>query len=298
MPLTEGLSRFWLSRKSANDAKDGPGDHIVWPVPAPEARFRFWKRAGETQEPRLSYVVYFTARSGSTRLADVATRAGGLGQPSEIYNPAFVPDVAASLGARDLDEYVFITRRHLARDGVFGTKVTHGFIERTFPGPEAFMEYFGDSRSFWLIREDIVAQAVSLAKMARTGVAHSSLSSAEDRARSDASFDYQPEEIRHWLRHIAEMETQTESMFRKFGIKPKRLSYERLSALSNDQLSETLASHIGCKPRHPIPDAAVDSKIGTAKNMEFAERFRAEHGALMARMDVSRRAMLRELDPL
>ncbi|CAN0588975.1 unnamed protein product, partial [Ectocarpus sp. 12 AP-2014] len=63
-------------------------------------------------EPMTRYVVFFTPRSGSSRLTDLATRTGALGKPGECFNPAFVPAIAQSYSARNLDEYTDLVMRY------------------------------------------------------------------------------------------------------------------------------------------------------------------------------------------
>ena len=67
--------------------------------------------------PDLRYIVHFTARSGSSWLTDIARQTGALGSPGEFFNPRFVPGIARSLGAPDMDRYVAALTRRRASGG-------------------------------------------------------------------------------------------------------------------------------------------------------------------------------------
>ncbi|SFA70850.1 LPS sulfotransferase NodH [Poseidonocella pacifica] len=246
----------------------------------------------EIPAPQQIYVIYFTPRSGSSRVTEIASATGTLGSPQECFHPRQVPRLAARNGARSLDEYVQAAMRERAPGGVFGCEVNAVMIEQTFGGAAQFMKYFRDAPCFWLIRKDIVAQAVSLAKMVKTKVSHAPLSTEEERAAADSVFEYDPENIRHWLYHLREMEVTCEKIFARFGVSPTRLSYERLSGMADLHIAQLIARNIGVAEPHALPLVPKHTKIGTARNIEFADRFEAEHPRLMARLARERATIL------
>ncbi|TDL83517.1 hypothetical protein E2L08_02405 [Palleronia sediminis] len=232
--------------------------------------------------------IHFTPRSGSSRLTEILARTGRLGHAHELFNPNFMPAIAATLGAGDLDGYIAAARRGLAVGGTLGFEITAHQMRRVFGGPRGFRRAFPEARSVWLIREDIVAQAVSLARMVGSGVAHS----VEPHADSAPPFPYDAAGIRRWLDHILRAEDRDAAFFDSFGIAPLRLSYERSIAVPPAALAARIADHAGVA-LGPASDAPLShAKIGGAENAAHAARFRADHPRLVARIARRRRARL------
>lgn len=242
--------------------------------------------------PQRQYVIHFTPRSGSSWLTDLAERSGVLGSPRECFNPAFMPQMVHSLGARSMEEYIDVLGRRFQGQETWGFEVTHFQIIASFGSAEAFMDYFASYRPVWLIREDIVLQAVSLAKMAQTGASHSVSISAEDRKQLDARFSYNAEDIGKWLLHIRRMEELSEHMFQEFGQSPLRLSYELIMGHEPIEVIRAISLWLDAAP--PSAEALQPSheKIGTARNLEFADRFRSEEDGFCADVAADRAAML------
>lgn len=227
---------------------------------------------------RKTYGIFFTPRSGSSWLTDTVTRTGRLGKPEEWFNPSFVPRVAQSVNADNLSNYVKMLKRKQAPGGVFGFEATYYQMLRTFGSEAGFLAHFpADTPGFFLVREDIVLQAVSLAKSVATSVYHSAGTPDEDIGRSDREFQYDVGTIEHWLAHILDQELRFERFFARHGIRPIRLSYEQMMAIGRDELLAWLAAWLGesVDALSDIEDA--HRKIGTKKNREFAERFAAEN---------------------
>ena len=246
--------------------------------------------------PTLDYVIYFTPRSGSSRITDIARKTGRLSLPGECFHPANVPGMARKLGARSLSEYVDVIRRLRNENGVFGCEVTSGMILRTFGSAQAFTAYFGAAPCFWLIREDVVAQAISMSKLKQTRVGHAAHSDAAERAAAEDRFRYDPGDIKRWVHHVLKLERETEDIFQQFSLSPLRISYEQMVALSEAEVANVIARHIGV-PLIEKTDLATDHvKLGTKRNSEFAERFRAEHADFLAKVDAERAVLLGRLN--
>ena len=244
----------------------------------------------------IRYAMHFTPRSGSSWVGDIATRTGKLGNPGEPFNLPHVEVVAARLNATDLDSYIDKPSRVRNTGGIFGFQLTYGHIATTFGGPAAYMRHFRNDPTFWLIREDIVGQAVSLSKKAQTRIGHTIHQRAA--ADRDAGFDYDTTSIIRFLTHLELYEQGTERLFAKFGLDPLRLSYERMTQLKPIEVAQVIARHVG------RPDLTFDeiesehAKLGTSLNSEFAERFRAEHPELVAKIEDKRHHILKRLQPL
>lgn len=255
-----------------------------------------FERTMARPEPVLDYVIYFTPRSGSSRITDIAKRSGVLSQPGECFHPVNVPIMARKLGAGSLAEYVEVIRRIRNTKGVFGCEVTFGMIERTFGGPEAFLEQFGGSPCFWLIREDIVAQAVSMMKLKQTKIGHTAHSAPEERRAAEDRFTYDGREIRRWIEHAHKLERRTENMFETFNLAPLRISYEMMTALPDAGVANVLAAHLALPLTENTEIASDHVKLGTDKNSAFAARFIEENASFFEDMCAKRAEMLSRLD--
>jgi LPS sulfotransferase NodH len=260
--------------------------------PRHERRARLMRRPA----PQRRYAVVFTPRSGSSRLTDLADSSGVLGRPGEVFNPAFLPRMAQALGARDLAEFVTLLGRRFNGQGTFGCEVTYAHLVRTFGDEARFLDLVQPGSLVWLIRKDIVAQAVSVSRMVQTGVSHAPGASAGDIARADRAFVYRPRQIASVLWRLRWMETSTEAMFARYGLRPLRLSYEAVSQAPATAVLGRIAAHVGADAVPPDPFESAHTKIAGPRNAEFAARFAAEHPRLAARLARRRAGMLARLD--
>lgn len=240
--------------------------------------------AGKPVPPR-TFGILFTPRSGSSWLTDVLTRTGLLGKPQEWFNPNFVPGIARALNARDAESYMEMLRRKQKRGGHFSFEITLYQMRRTFGGEAAFMALLPEkTRFFYLARQDMVAQAVSLAKAVKTEVFHAAQSSGEEIAAADAAFAYDARDIRHWLEHIFELEKRTEAFIAGLDRPVERLTYEEITGAGAEATARRFL--VSLRPAKgasvPLPEMRTGHrKIGSGRNEDYAARFRAEHPALI-----------------
>lgn len=248
--------------------------------------------------PRHRFVVYFTPRSGSSWLTDVLGQTRSMGCCNEVFNPGFMPNIASACNASNIHEYIEAIQRRLVTNDAFSFEITFHQLRAIFPGEQVFLRNFRDCPSFWLVREDIVEQAVSLAKMVTTSVAHSPSASADDRVKSDTKFEYNPNLITKWLRHILAAERDNEDFFERTGIEPLRMSYERMFNISTNRLIRIMCDHAGIEELKQETIKHQHEKIGTLKNKEFAERYRQEERALIEEIADERSPWLARLEDL
>lgn len=247
---------------------------------------------------RKRYVIYFTPRSGSSWLTDILRQTNRMGHANELFNPNFMPGIARALQADNITDYIRASRRRLNTRGVFGFEITFHQLKAVFPGENGFVGRFGDVPSFWLIRENIVEQAVSLAKMVSTNVAHSSTSTDEQRKTSDAQFSYDPAVIKRWLKHILNAELGNEDFFERHGISPLRMSYERMMPLGPERVVRLMATHVGVEDLPEMSFEARHQKLATARNSDYAERFRRDEASFLAEVEAQRAPFLARLPNL
>lgn len=248
--------------------------------------------------PKARYIIHFTPRSGSSWLTEVLTAARTLGRPNEWFNPSFMPNIANVVQANTLDDYVDAVQRQGTTRGLFGAEVTAHQVFAVFGSYAKFHQHFADARDFWLIRKDIVLQAVSLYKMVSTGVSHRPANSSETVQTADARFEYSAREIERWLRHIWAAEIENERYFREFGRRPIRLCYEILTRPSATQVQNFFARALQTDYRFKNETQTKHDMIRTEKNKDFADRFRAERRDFVVEVAAERRDRLNLLLPL
>lgn len=248
--------------------------------------------------PDKTFAIHFTPRSGSSWLTDICEQTGRLGRPGEMFSPRFVPDIARHMGIDNIHDYARAIARDRTVGGVFGFEITFFQLRRTFGGPKHFLTHFRNATHFWLIREDIVAQAVSLSKKSQSRIGHAVQGDADALARADEAFDYSEDDITKWIDHIRKMEIQAEKFFANSHLSPVRMSYERMTARAPGAVVNDIAKAIGIGP---VADGAAPimtghAKIGTDKNADFAARFRKDHAGLVADIQGERSGLLAGLE--
>ncbi|KIN62712.1 Stf0 sulfotransferase domain protein [Sulfitobacter noctilucicola] len=247
---------------------------------------------------KIRYIMYFTPRSGSSWVTDIATRTKRLSNPGECYNPSFMPNMSKALNAANMREYQDILERRRNTNNVYGFQITYHQLKRVFGSDEAFIEMFpvDDWHSFWLIRENIVAQAISLFKMQQTQISHAPQTSDEELASKDSGFAYDGDEIKRWLSHILFAEQKNEELFENQGIKPFRLSYEQNTSIRPNRVLNTMGRHIGIPHmRMPLIESG-HKRIATSINDVYAERFREEYADFVKEVDEKRQKTLSLID--
>lgn len=237
----------------------------------------------------LRYLMFFTARSGSTMLGDALSRTDVAGLPDEYFNPELLGWRAADLGVSTLGEYCeAVTRDLQTPNKVFGVEATYGHIMTFGDNASDFLRSFGADAYFGLIRSDIVAQAVSLFKATTYNVYHSPLASQQDLRASDEAFAYDAETIEFWIRHLLADERGLLAL-PEFTSNPVFL-YEDVTRNLGGAVTAILR-HLGLPTDVPTP-ASAHTKIGTAKNDEFVARFKRERAAFMDGVDRERLPLL------
>lgn len=257
---------------------------------------RKFDRAMAWAPANIRYVIFFTPRSGSSYLTDIAVRTGVLGNPGECFNRSFIPGIAQSYSARTMREYIDLLVRHRNTGGVFGCEVTYLQMLAVFGSSRRFFEMLEPGPVLSLIRQDIVGQAISASKLVQTRAGHTAGRSDDALAEAEDRFRYDAGAIRRYLERMAWMEQQSEKLFRARGLSPLRLSYEGITSEAPQALLNRIAAHVGAGPV-PVQEVASEHrKLPGGKGVEFAERFRKEHPRLLARIDRARQPLLDALD--
>jgi LPS sulfotransferase NodH len=246
--------------------------------------------------PDNRYLIFFTPRSGSSRLGDLIAQTGHLANPGEPFNPAFVPTIARKMEAADLESYVDHLMRMRFTNGVFGAEATHGHVRSVFGSMEEILRLVRPRSCMWLIREDIVAQAVSLSRLKQTQVAHSPTANQSAQENAEAVFAYDPQEILGAVKGLALQEERMEEDFARCGVDPLlRLSYEHTTRAAERDLLALLSRHIGVDLPERAELHSSFSKLKSTKANEFTTRFRTENADLVAEIDARRAKWISKL---
>ncbi len=224
--------------------------------------------------PKTTYMICSTGRSGSTLLCDLLTKTGLLGVPHEYFN---LPKHGQSLIRRlnstgkqriTPDEYLdAIVRHRTSPNGVFGIKAhinqclphfTNGLIAR----------HFGEIRYIRIRRHDLVAQAVSLVIADQTG----QWTSHED---ADSEPEYSREAIENAITVTLYHEFLWDEFFSVNNLMPCCVYYEDLLKDPESEVQKVtdfLGLEIEAKGDLSEPGLR---KQTTALNQEWKERFQS-----------------------
>ena len=200
----------------------------------------------------------FTPRCGSTFLARELVRRFDIGKVGESFNP---PRLTGRTAAEVIE----------ARKGAwFATKLqTQGLICAELTG--AIDRYLGQMTFIFLLRRDVIAQAISLSKAKQQQRFHST------GAPRKADVAYNPTQIGNNVRAIVHATRNFDVMIGMTGRPAHRFHYED-SADGNLGRLETVCDELGI-PRAETQvgrNFAELAPIRDSLNVEWGERFRAE----------------------
>jgi LPS sulfotransferase NodH len=244
-----------------------------------------WKRHFETAPlPQKKYVIFFTARSGSSWLTSVLSAENRFGRPEEFLNPGFVRDVAEAVNCKDPEFFLpSLLKKVQSPNGVFGIEVRE--IDVVLVGKELFFKNFDSKTTFFnLWRENIVAQAVSLYRAVETGHFHSG-----DGKEENAAPDYHADGLEKWIIDIAAQENANVLMLQREGRAFINLCYEHI-VKSREAVLALFADALNIsRPQgHTAPPAPPLKKIGDDWNDEVEKAYRKERGSVVAKIEEAR----------
>ena len=191
--------------------------------------------------PRRCYVVCTIPRSGSNLLTDGLRDTRRAGVPKQFFLPKAEPRYAAELGIdpdADYAAYVrAIVNAKVTRNEVFGFKLmswyldgflarlreAHDFGNSTTSNLELLRSAFPRLRFLRIVRRHKLRQALSTARALQTGLWKVQKGKSILR---EPEFD--PDLIEQSLHEAQRQEKIWEDFFRRLGIKPFKVEYEKL----------------------------------------------------------------------
>jgi len=231
----------------------------------------------ELPDPRSSYVIAMTPRSGSSFFCDVLKKTKNFGNPDERLNQGFLPNILERIPGPNADIYLRnLLRFGRTRNGISGLK-TSWFQFENFTRAMAEPQAFTKLRFVYLYRRDLPQQAVSLYLATESNVFHTNIAHTEDELGKLQRLEYNYAAIDKWHEHILRQERGWKNYFDENGINPLSISYEDIV----DDLPCVLrrfARHVGVQPKNAVVPAeqSIFKKIGDARNYEWACRYQLE----------------------
>jgi trehalose 2-sulfotransferase len=234
---------------------------------------------------RKSYVVASTDRSGSTFLCNLLWQTGVLGAPTEYWNfkrnaglrgrpkgTSVGNQMMERLEATSLADYLTkLLACRTSKNGVFGVKAHSFDFEEALRQYPEMLDRLAPVSFIYIVRQDKVAQAVSMAKAAQTGAW---VSSAKAR---NVNLQYDSDLIAKCLAWVERQDRDWARWFSTHGKEPFVVTYENLTA-DADRVMRDVVELMGVQndePQHVhLPEL---EKQGDETNEEWVARFRREN---------------------
>jgi len=211
-----------------------------------EDRFDFPLR---TEPPELTYLLATIPRAGSTYFSHVLWRTGCLGAPLEYLNflPASPYGFAAGSPQAQRELWRSLLHRRCSPNGVFGLKAFPAQLQELDGSNPALLRDVLATviprdrvrRVVFLRRRDKVAQAVSFARAAMTGIWRK-----EQEGTAQASAGYSQRFVEAAEREIAVQEKAWGQMFADLRIEPLSVWHEDVLA-DPTQAAQQVADYLG-----------------------------------------------------
>lgn len=164
-------------------------------------------------------LVFFTPRSGSSWLTKIVSATQSLGTLEEYINPEFIPGLAKHMHATQQAILLAMLKRWTkTKNGVFAMELRAIDVD-LFGETEFFAAFDAGTAIFYLWRDNIVAQGISLYRAVTTNRFHSTDAPA-------AAPDYDPDKISEWMRHIVQIENDNLMLLRRRDLHARFLRYE------------------------------------------------------------------------
>jgi trehalose 2-sulfotransferase len=245
---------------------------------------------------RRAYLIASTPRCGSTFLTSVLWQTGVLGAPAEYWNfHKRVKPVATGikmmqrLDATSPDDYLNkLLACRTTRNGIFGVKVLFVQFSQALKRFPQVLERLAPLTYIYIEREDKVAQAVSLAKLAQHG------GWPERRGRAwqarSVAVPYDRDMISLSLARLEQQTTGWRQWFETNKIDPFVVKYEKLAADQN-AVVRSIKELLGAQDDEPqeVRFKAIERQ-GDSTNREWVARYKSEVAGNGAAMPVTQRA--------
>ncbi len=242
-----------------------------------------------------SIILCANPRSGSTMLCDLLAATDVLGKPQSFYRPESIPDWAARLGINHEPGSEAFERAYLAAIGKQGTDASgtfglrlmwdtmDGLIERLSPlfpaqkSDAALLERaFGRPLYINVIREDKVAQAVSLIRAEQSGQWHlSSDGSVRQGIEKPQPVAYDAHAIEKEIASLSQDDAAWRTWFAAQDISPLQITYEDPARNPQTAIADVLRAS-GHDPTISQNVELATAKMADQESRQWIARYRQE----------------------
>lgn len=226
------------------------------------------------------YIICTTPRSGSNLLCGLLSSSNKMGNPSEYLNPwgSFIPlaknnHLLDSQGRISMEAYLkYFIEKKSTSNGCFGLKLLFGQLER-FGEFQAVKDFLQQSRYIWLVRQDTIAQAVSLYIATETDA----WKSFTEEKKSREKLEYNEKKIYDYIEKIIRHNLEWKKFFLVNQIEYLQVNYEDL-IVTPQTICQKICNFCGIETDHQfLIDKVQFKKQGDSLNEEFASIFRENH---------------------
>jgi len=244
-----------------------------------------------------SIILCANPRSGSTMLCDLMAATGVLGRPQSFYRPESISEWAKLLGFDDEpanrsiefeSNYLAAIRKHGAdASGMFSLRLMwdtkDGLIERLSPlfhaqkrDADLFESAFGHSLYIHLVREDKIAQAVSLVRAEQSGQWHLSADgTVRQGTKEPLPVTYDAQAIEKEIASLTRDDAEWRTWFAAYGLSPLQVTYEDLARDPQTVIAEILEA-LGHDPAISQNIEPATAKMADQESRQWIDRYREE----------------------
>jgi trehalose 2-sulfotransferase len=239
-------------------------------------------------QPRLSYTIWFSQRTGSTLLCKALESTGIAGKPREWFNcPPELLSTFHQTNYPDLQEYVW--KLGSTDNGVFA--INHSYHEphfgqlietlRRFPACESkdtsqtkvWEQVFPNHKHIFMTRRNKIRLAVSWWRAIQSEEWHSPTD--EKRKQTDLSNAYSFDAINHLYNECSMREAGIQEFFTEGDISPMNIFYEDF-VQNYEQTVRTILDYLGIDSRSVSIAPPELTKLADSVSEEWTQRFREE----------------------
>ncbi|WP_413167431.1 Stf0 family sulfotransferase [Capilliphycus salinus ALCB114379] len=235
---------------------------------------------------KKTYVICTTARSGSNLLCDLLASSKMMGNPKEVLNvDSMLRPYCEKNGLFEQNSQVSMTTYldHIvnslsSKNNVFGMKALFDQLE-PFLRLEAVKELLQTSKFIWLVRRDLVAQAVSM-YIARVTNEWTSMNEKQNQEKENKSrrddVQYDRDKINHFMEYLTQQNLKLLDFFAINQIDYLQVYYEDILVNPN-QICQEICKFCDVEVEHEFSiDSASFKKQGNELNEKLATKFRQE----------------------
>jgi LPS sulfotransferase NodH len=227
----------------------------------------------EATAPQRYYMVASSPRSGGTLLCRHLWASGIMGAPAEYFGfySTFLRLVARIKPDTQDDYLAGLLALRTSANGVFGFKAHYDHLQ--YMMLTGTIHRFKQLRVISIVRQDLLAQAVSQARAFQTGQ-WNSLNQTPKAAPA-----YNADLIRWCAKHLGDQRRGWQSFFEQHKITPIEVDYDALAA-DPEGITNDVIARID-PPRSPVSSVEMPTleRQGDTINAEWLARFKDEGGA-------------------